>query len=382
MTDPAKKSHDIQQKAIPARCPVKGAPDDSTDAVAAIGTAAPGFLRKLATGAALLACMSLPACFNDVYVSLSPVLPGQGGGDLEEVQLDPPVSADSGSCLYSPSASGEKILLIPIDGVIGEGGFLAGGFTNPAYIKEILDRAENDPEIKAVILRINSPGGTVSASDLIYRLISDYTRENNVPVYAHIADIGASGGYYVAMAAKEVNMRPMGIVGSIGVIIRGFGVAGLMDKLGIEYRSIASGEMKDSLSPFKEMTEKEKAYFMRQIDRSYDNFLDIILKSRSEKLSKQSLQPLADGRVFDAETALKNNLVDSTVYLDEYLEKLAQENGWREPRVVAYLPEGSAGANPNLYSIGGAAPLSPTQKLMLLAQLSGHRLFYLWEAGI
>ncbi|MEQ9365864.1 MAG: S49 family peptidase [Leptospirales bacterium] len=213
-------------------------------------------------------------------------------------------------------------------------------------------------------------------------MLAAYTREKKIPIYAHIADIGASGGYYVAMAAREVNMRPMGIVGSIGVIIRGFGVAGLMEKLGIEYRSIASGEMKDSLSPFKEMTDEERAYFMQQIDRSYDNFLDIILKSRSEQLTRESLRPLADGRVFDAETALKNKLIDSTAYLDEYLERIAGANNWRDVRVVAYLPEGSAGSNPNLYSIGGGAPLSPTQKLMLLAQLSGHRLFYLWEAGI
>ncbi|MEQ9365865.1 MAG: hypothetical protein RIF32_16600, partial [Leptospirales bacterium] len=97
----------------------------------------------------------------------SPVLPGQGGGELEEVQLEPPASADSGSCLYSPSPTGAKILMIPIDGVIGEGGFLAGGFTNPGYVKEVLDRAAKDPEIEGIVLRINSPGGTVSASDLI-----------------------------------------------------------------------------------------------------------------------------------------------------------------------------------------------------------------------
>lgn len=359
--------HDIQNNTMTAICPPKGK--------------CPVLIR-LAFAVACIALMTLPSCFNDVYVSLSPVFPGSGGGALEEVQIQPPLSADSGSCLYSPSPTGTKVLMIPIDGVIGEGGFLAGGFTNPGYIKEVLDRAANDPEIKAIVLRINSPGGTVSASDLIYRMLRDYSQQMNVPLYAHIADIGASGGYYVAMAAKNVNMRPMGIVGSIGVIIRGFGVAGLMEKLGIEYRSIASGKMKDSLSPFKKFTEEERAYFMQQIDRSYGNFLNIILESRSEQLTRQSLQPLADGRVFDAGEALKNKLIDSTGYIDEYLEKIAGENNWRSVRVVAYLPEGSVGTNPNLYSIGGAAPLSPTQKLMLLAQLSGHRLFYLWEAGI
>ncbi len=361
--------HHIQENSLPARCPAKGA-------------AGARAKQALLAGAMLLIALALPACFNDVYVSLSPVLPGQGGGDLEEVQLEPTSDADSGSCLYSPSASGPKLLMIPIDGVIGEGGFLAGGYTNPGYIKQVLDRAEQDPEIKGILLRINSPGGTVSASDLIYRMISEYSSANNLPVYAHIADIGASGGYYVAMAAKEVNMRPMGIVGSIGVIIRGFGVSGLMEKLGIEYRSIASGKMKDSLSPFKEMNEEERAYFMKQIDRSYANFLNIILESRSKQLTRKSLEAVADGRVFDAETALKNKLIDSTAYLEEYLERIAGENNWREPRLVVYLPEGAAGSNPNLYSVGGAAPLSPTQKLMLLAQLSGHRLFYLWEAGI
>ena len=213
-------------------------------------------------------------------------------------------------------------------------------------------------------------------------MLVDYGKQKGVPVYAHIADIGASGGYYVAMAAKNVNARPMAIVGSIGVIIRGFGVSGLMDKLGVEYRSITSGKMKDSLSPFKEFTEEERAYFMKQIDRSYDNFLNIILASRSDRINRDALRALADGRVFDAGQALDNKLIDSTGYIEDYLAKIAANHNWQNIRVVAYLPEGRSGPSPNLYSIGGSAPISATEKLLLLAQLSGHRLFYLWEAGL
>lgn len=322
------------------------------------------------------------ACFNDVYVSLSPTLPGSGNSELEEVQLYPNNPAAAGSCLGGGTDTGAKLLLIPIDGVIGDGGFLAGTATNPAYIKRVLDLAEQDNEIKGVLLRINSPGGTVSASDMIYRMLLDFREASDLPVYAHIADIGASGGYYVAMSASEINMRPMGLVGSIGVIIRSFGVAGLMDKLGVEYRSIASGKMKDSLSPFKELTEEERAVFMEQIDRSYDNFLDIILKARSNRLSERDLRVLADGRVYDAETALGNQLIDSTGYIEEYIEQLSGKHNWGTPRVIAYLPEGLAGPGTNLYSVGGSVPVSPAQKLLMLAQLSGHRLFYLWEAGL
>jgi protease-4 len=369
--------HDIQGSKTAVSCP---------DFPIAPGAAArAGRIQRFARGPLVVVALIgalLPACFNDVYVTLSPLLPLGGGGELEEVQLSPGSPATGGNCLYSAAASGPKVLLVPIEGVIGEGGFLPGNFTNPGHVKRILDRAVKDPEIKAVLLRIDSPGGTVSASDLIYRMLVDFSKQKGVPIYAHIADIGASGGYYVAMSARHINARPMGMVGSIGVILRGFGVAGLMDKLGIEYRSIASGEMKDSLSPFKELSEEERVYFRHQIDRSYENFLNVILTGRSEQLSRAKLLALADGRVFDAPQALEHKLIDSTGYIDDYIARIAGENNWREPRVIAYLPEGSAGPGTNLYNIGAAAPITPHQKLMLLATLSGHRLFYLWEAGL
>ncbi len=327
---------------------------------------------------ALFAALALPGCFNRVNVSLSPF--GSEDGELEEVLLYGDEGAGE-SCLGTSASSDPTIVMIPISGVIGRGGFLPGEVTTPDYVQRVLERAEENSNTRAILLRIDSPGGGVSSSDLIYTMLDDYGKRTNTPVYAHIADVGASGGYYVAMAAERVNARPQAIVGSIGVIIRTFGLTGLMEKIGVEYRGIKSGKFKDALSMFTELSPEERALFEKQIDSAYQRFLKVIETGRGDRISTLELRAIADGRVLDAGQAEAAKLIDSTGYIEEYLEYIRNQRGWSAVRVVAYLPGPAIPPEPNLYNAGIARPISIEQKLMTLAQMSGLPM-YLWDGGL
>ena len=150
---------------------------------------------------------------------------------------------------------GPKILLLDIDGVIGEESpanpFLGGQeLSMIARVREVLDRARNDQEVRALLLRIDSPGGTVTGSEQIYTEILRFKRERGVPVIAQLLGTAASGGYYVAMAADEVQAHSTTVTGSIGVIFSSVNVAGLMDKIGIEDQTITAGRFKGAGRPF------------------------------------------------------------------------------------------------------------------------------------
>lgn len=325
----------------------------------------------------LLLVFSMTSCFTgDIYIGGLP-FSGQDR-NLRETQLYP-YDASAGSCLGA-SFGGRKILLIPIDGVIGDSGFLARSATTPGYIQRVLNLAGQDPSIGAILLRIDSPGGTVSASDLIYEQISDFARRRNIPVYAHISNLGASGAYYVAMSSDHINARPTAMVGSIGVILRSFTVHGLMEKFGVDYVSIASGDNKDTLSPFRPMREDEEQRLQQQIHTAYEHFLEVILQNRSQQLSSENLRKLADGSVYTAEEAKSSKLIDSIGYLEAYVEDIKARSNLGGAVVVAYLPEGVQATN--LYEISESMPLTIDQRILLLSSFTGARLYYLWEAGI
>ena len=195
-----------------------------------------------------------------------------------------------------------------------------------------------------------------------------------------MADLGASGGYYIAMAARNINAQPTAIVGSIGVIMGGFELSGLMEKLGIAYNTIRSGENKDTLSPFRPMREDERARLEAQIERTYEGFLSIVSNGRGDRLSGDELRNLADGRVFDAEQSRQYRLVDSVGYIEDYIDTIRREAGIGNASVVAYLPEGTPAHN--LYDIGSRPAVSALSRLEAMGLVSGYRLFYIWEAGL
>src|SRR5512137_2338726 len=170
-----------------------------------------------------------------------------------------------------------KLLLMDITGFISEKERSGGMKEKPsmvAEVKEALQKAEKDEDIAGVILRINSPGGTVTASDLILHELLGFKARKKVPIYACITGIGASGGYYIATAADEISAHPTSITGSIGVLVMRFNVEGLLGKIGVTEKTVKSGDKKDLLSPFRPATPEEEKIMQTIITSLYQRFLD------------------------------------------------------------------------------------------------------------
>ena len=249
----------------------------------------------------------------------------------------------------------DKVLLVEISGVLTSakpGGLLDRFFDRlslPARFKEELAKAEDDEDVKAIVLRINTPGGTVTASDILYHEIKELKKPRKIPVIASIMDLGTSGGYYVAMAADRVVAHPSSVTGSLGVIMLTLNASGLMEKIGVRANAVTSGPHKDMGSPFRGMTEQDRAIFQGVIDNFYDRFLRVIEQGRPN-LKPETIRQLADGRIYSATQAKDHGLVDVIGYLDDALELAKKEAGIEEAQVVMY--QRSGGYHPNIYAQG------------------------------
>ncbi|HHZ83148.1 MAG TPA: signal peptide peptidase SppA [Nitrospirales bacterium] len=246
----------------------------------------------------------------------------------------------------------EKVLLIDVSGVIAHkaddrGGIFPGPPDIVARVKEELELAAQDEHVKAVVLRINSPGGTVTASDQLYHEMKQFKATHHIPIVAVLMDVGASGAYYVAMAADSVIAHPTSIVGSIGVVMLRINVEGLLEKLGLETAAIKSGTMKDMGSPFRTMTDDEYQVFLGVIMEFYNRFVEVVGEGRP-KLKDDRIRELADGRIYTAGQALNAGLVDELGYLDTALDRAKQAAGLTEARVVTYHRPGTY--TNNIYS--------------------------------
>lgn len=230
--------------------------------------------------------------------------------------------------------------LITIDGVIaaGEGGLFSSGKGD--LLQEELRQAGKDP-IKALVVRINSPGGSAASSQEIYREIKR-VRESGKVVVVSMADIATSGGYMIACAADYIVANPATLTGSIGVIIDATNVKGLYDLLGIEYEVIKSGEFKDSLNPAKPLTEEEKALFQEMIDDIFEQFVQVVMEGRG--LSREEVLSVADGRILTGKQALEAGLVDQLGNLYDAIEIAAEMAGIEgEPQLYRYSRRGLLG---------------------------------------
>jgi protease IV len=274
----------------------------------------------------------------------------------------------------------DKILLIDVSGILSSEsreGFagMRRELDHVAVLKEVLEKAAADSSIKALVLRINSPGGSVTASDIMYRELLEFKAQHSIPVIACMLDVAASGGYYIAMAADSVHAHPTTVTGSIGVIALKFNIKGLLDRVGVSEETITSAALKDSMSPFRGMTEQERAILQSILDDMHARFENVVRSGRP-KLDAQQVTALADGRVFTAEQARKAGLIDEVGYLDDALEAAKQRAGLRsDARVVIYHRPNRYSNNIysqssiNLISIGADGP-GPVLPL---------RFMYLWK---
>ena len=186
-------------------------------------------------------------------------------------------------------------------------------------IKKIRKAAEND-KIKAVLLRINSPGGTVATSQEINQAVTALREKK--PVYATMGDVAASGGYYVACATDKIYANPGTLTGSIGVILNGMNFKGLADKLGVQPQVVKSGLYKDIASPYRPMTDEERKILQGLIDDSYDQFVHAVADGR--KMNVDAVKKIADGRIYSGRQAKANGLVDELGSYQDALKGLQE----------------------------------------------------------
>jgi protease-4 len=277
---------------------------------------------------------------------------------------------------------GPKILLIDIDGGISERAEpRAFGFGDResmvSRVRAQLDLAEDDEAIRAIILRINSPGGSATGSEVLYSEIRSFKEKQEIPVIAQLMGVAASGGYYVAMSADTVRALPTTITGSIGVIFSGISLSGLMEKIGIEDQTLTTGPYKDAGSPLRRMTEGERAQIGSVLDGLYTRFIDVVAAGRPD-LTREEISGLADGRIYSAAQAEANGLIDAIGDLPSAVELAEEKAGIETSRVVAYARPNEW--RENLYSM--SAPPSPTASpWAVLGPVSEPGFLYLWSPG-
>ncbi len=200
------------------------------------------------------------------------------------------------------------------------------------HIVQQIKRFRENVNIRAIVLRIESPGGGVAASQEIYEEVKK-TREYGKPIVVSMGAVAASGGYYVAVGASRIVANPGSITGSIGVISQFMHVGELLGKMGVTSTTIKSGKLKDAGSPFRKPTEEDKRYFQEMIDDIYDQFVTTVAEER--KLKKSLVKLYADGRVFTGKKAYELKLIDTLgTYQDaiKIAARLAEMYG--TPRVI------------------------------------------------
>jgi protease-4 len=311
----------------------------------------------------------MTGCFNGFVLK-----PTQCGGPLQET-----VVADAKSCLCC-----NKVAVIDVSGVIlnaHESAFFGCGDNPVSLFREKLEAAAQDPHVKAVVLRLNSPGGAVTASDIMYQDLITFRRDTHKPVVACMMDVAASGAYYLAMGSDEIYAHPTTVTGSIGVIMNLYNATSLMGKLGVSTDPIKSGPNKDIGNPGRPMTNEERAILQGMVNSFYDQFVKVVAKGRN--LPDERVRALADGRVYTGIEAQKLGLVDKVGYLEDAIQSAQEMACIRDAKTIAYdRCEGYRG------SIYAGLPKIPSQVNVKLevpglpTPQSGAAFMYLWEPGV
>jgi protease-4 len=246
----------------------------------------------------------------------------------------------------------DKIVLMDITGVITseDAGSALGGRKEPgmvALVREQLDRARFDKDVKALVIRINSPGGGVTASDTLYHEIKKFKDETGVKVIAHFLDMGTSGAYYTALAADRISAQPTSVTGSIGVIMLRIDATGLMQKIGLQALQITSGAAKGMGSPFRPVSDEERKIFQGMIDSMYGRFVGVVAEGR--KMEPEQVRKLADGRIYTSQEAKDAGLIDQVGYLEDAFKQARTLANLEHATIVTYLRPGEY--RPNIYSM-------------------------------
>jgi protease-4 len=265
----------------------------------------------------------------------------------------------------------DKVVVVSVEGTILDG---------RGFVKRQIQRVAKDGDVKAVVLRVNSPGGTVAGSDYIYHHLKKMAAEKAIPMVVSMGSMAASGGYYVAMAVgarpETVFAEPTTWTGSIGVMIPHFNVAQFMDVWGIEQDSVVSHRLKGMGSFARKMTEEERRIFQSLVDESFAGFKDVVKQGRPKfQRDPAALDKIATGQVFTARQALQNGLIDKIGFLEDAVDQAIKLAGLSsdEVRVVDYKPEFSFLD----LMLGEAKAGKPGLDLDSLIELSSPKAYYL-----
>jgi protease IV len=278
-----------------------------------------------------------------------------------------------------------KILLMDVSGFISDEPPSSGLGLGPApvrvpmlvRIREELTKAAKDRQVRALVLRINTPGGTVTASDIIYREVTLFRDETKVPVVAALMDVAASGGYYIALAADRIIAHPTTVTGSIGTIMVTANVEGLLGKIGVATNTVKSAEHKDMGSPFRALTPDERAIFQSVIDELQRQFVAKVVARRG--IDDAAARTLADGRIYTAQQALDRHLVDAIGYMPDAIAAARRAIGVDQAKVIVYKRPREYQATYYAQTRTEAHAFDTTvERLATLAGGAGPRFLYLW----
>jgi protease-4 len=264
----------------------------------------------------------------------------------------------------------EKIAVIKVRGFISSE-------TIASACKEF-KAAAKDEDVKAVVMSVDSPGGTIAGSDELYHEVTKYKEETSKPLVVAMRGMGTSGAYYISMPADRIFAQQTCVTGSIGVISSFLNFEKLLNDWGVVSEVVKSGAMKDSGSPFRAMTEQERAEWQQLIDQMFAQFLKVVLDHRSDEIGgEEKLRQLADGRVFLAAEALKEGLIDELGYEEDAIEHAKQLAGLQGKKVRIITYARPLGGWLDIFSASASATPRPAIDLDRIIDLQVPRLYML-----
>jgi protease-4 len=278
-------------------------------------------------------------------------------------------------------AFGGKIAIIEVEGMLLDdrtGGLLQPSENPLSLFVQELTQAADDDDVKAVVLRVNSPGGSVTTSDTMYDELLRFKAKTHKPVIASAQEVAASGAYYVSCGADKIIVSPTSIVGSIGVIFEAFDLQDTLEKLGAREVSVKSAPLKDMGSPYIHLTPEARAVMQNMVDEYYARFKNVVVTSRGIK-DAQTLTLVTDGRVFSGTNAVTLGLADQTGRLDDAIDLARHMANSPGAEVVMYKrPFGYSGS---IYA-EMPAPMPQSNSMNLKLPMSDwvpNGFYYLWQ---
>jgi protease-4 len=303
------------------------------------------------------------------------------------VVFEMPVNPDAGQVVAvalgrSSCADGPKVAVVDVDGLLLNQdftGFQSHGENPVALFREKLEAVAHDPAVKAVVLRINTPGGSVTATDILWHDLLAFRERTGLPVVACLMDVAAGGGYYLATGADVIVAHPTSITGGIGVILNLYNLAEQLGQWNILPQEIKAGENIDLGTALHNLSDEERAILQQMADEYHERFKQVVRRARPG-LDRAKEKEIFDGRVFTAKAALGLGLVDRIGYLDDAVALAAEAGRCAGAAPVLYRRKNDPARS--LYAVTPNVPLQATLLPISVPGLDRAKLpafLYLWQ---